>query len=87
MCEIVLQFHSAVHLLTNYKELQMKTFKWVVQFEVTENWVEDGFTISEKRALNMLANALPYAYGSELEVKIIKAPDEKLIRKTQGYKD
>ena len=65
----------------------MKTFKWVVQFEVTENWVEDGFNISEKRALDMLANALPYAYGSELAVKIIKSPDAKLIRKTQGYLD
>ena len=65
----------------------MKTFKWVVQFEVTENWVEDGFDISETRALNMLANALPYAYGSELSAKIVKSPDEKRIRKTQGYTD
>lgn len=65
----------------------MKTFKWVVQFEVTENWVEDGFDISETRALNMLANALPYAYGSELSAKIVKAPDAKRIRKTQGYTD
>lgn len=65
----------------------MKTFKWVVEFQVTENWVEDGFNMSEKRALDMLSNTLPYAYGYELSAKIIKAPDPKLIRKTQGYSD
>ena len=65
----------------------MKTFKWVVEFEVTENWVEDGFNMSEKRALNMLSNALPYAYESELSAKVIKSPSQKLIRKTQGYTD
>jgi hypothetical protein len=63
----------------------MKTFKWVVEFEVTENWVEDGFNIDENRAQDMLVNALPHAYGYELKTKVLKAPDAKLIRKTQGY--
>jgi hypothetical protein len=62
----------------------MKTFKWVVEFEVTENWVEDGFDIDEDRAQDMLANALPYAYGHELKAKVIKAPDQKLIKKAQA---
>jgi hypothetical protein len=63
----------------------MKTFKWVVEFEVTKTWVEDGFNIDEDRAQDMIANALPYAYGNELKAKVIKAPDEKLIKLTQGY--
>jgi hypothetical protein len=62
----------------------MTTFKWVVEFEVTENWVEDGFDIDEDRAQDMLANALPYAYGHELKAKVIKAPDPKLIKKAQA---
>ena len=62
----------------------MKTFKWVVEFEVTENWVEDGFDIDEDRAQDMLANALPYAYGHELKTKVIKVPDPKLIKKAQA---
>ena len=62
----------------------MKTFKWVVKFEVTETWVEDGFDIDEDRAQDMLANALPYAYGHELKAKVIKAPDPKLIEKAQA---
>jgi hypothetical protein len=62
----------------------MKTFKWVVEFEVTETWVEDGFNIDEDRAQDMLANALPYAYGSELKATVIKAPDPRLIKKAQA---
>ena len=79
--------HAVNFSTSDEGKVKMKTFKWVVEFEVTENWVEDGFNISETRALNMLANALPYAYGSELSAKVIKAPDPKLIRKTQGYTD
>lgn len=63
----------------------MKTFKWIVEFEVTETWVEDGFNIDKDRAQDMLANALPYAYGYELKANVIKAPNSKLIKKTQGY--
>lgn len=63
----------------------MTKFKWTVEFEVTEAWVEDGFEITAERALDMLANALPYAYGSELKAKVVKAPAQAIIRKTQGY--
>jgi hypothetical protein len=62
----------------------MKTFKWVVEFEVTENWVEDGFNITEARAHDMIANALPHAYYSEFKAIVIKAPNPKIIAKTQG---
>jgi hypothetical protein len=65
----------------------MKTFTWVVEFEVAETWVEDGFNIDQNRARDMIANALPYADGSEFKVKVLQAPDAKLIRKTQGYTD
>ena len=63
----------------------MTTFKWVVEFEVTENWVEDGFNIDQDRATDIIANALPFAHGSELKATVLKAPDAKLIRITQGY--
>ena len=63
----------------------MKTFKWVVEFEVTENWVEDGFNITDRKAMSMMEEALPFASGAEFSAKVIQAPDAKLIRKTQGY--
>jgi len=63
----------------------MKSFKWVVEFEVTENWVEDGFNITNQKAIGMIENVLPYASGAEFKAKVISAPDATLIRKTQGY--
>ena len=63
----------------------MKTFKWIVEFEVTEDWVADGFDINQNRATDMMANALPYASGAEFKATVVKAPEPKLIRQTQGY--
>jgi hypothetical protein len=62
----------------------MKTFKWTVEFEVTENWVEDGFNLTEDIANDMIANALSYAYGEEYKATVIKAPNPKIIAKSQG---
>jgi len=63
----------------------MKTFKWVVEFEVTETWVADGFNITNQKAIGMIEEALPFASGAEFKATVLKAPDPKLIRKTQGY--
>lgn len=63
----------------------MKTFKWVVEFEVTETWVADGFDITNQKAMGMMEDALPFASGAEFKATVLKAPDPKLIRKTQGY--
>ena len=63
----------------------MKKFKWVVEFEVTEKWVADGFQIDQRRAFNMIEGVLPFASGGEFKATVIKSPDAKLIRKTQGY--
>ena len=76
----------AAILLFN-KGKQMKTFKWTVEFEATTTWVEDGFNIDQGRATDMIANALPFAFGAEFKATVLKAPDAKLIRKTQGYTD
>lgn len=56
-----------------------KTFKWTVEFEVSENWVADGFTLTDERALAMLANDLSYAYGHELGAKVIKHPSRMAV--------
>jgi hypothetical protein len=63
----------------------MKTYKWTVEFEVSETWVEDGFNIDQDRATDIIANALPYANGAEFKATVLKAPTEKTIRKAQGY--
>jgi 20S proteasome alpha/beta subunit len=63
----------------------MKTFKWVVEFEISENWVEDGFDITPDRATDMIAKALYYATSNEFKATVLKAPEPKSIRQTQGY--
>ena len=62
-----------------------KRFKWTVEFEVDEQWVADGFDLTNERALDMLATDLRYAYGHELGATVIKSPDPLEIAKAQGY--
>ncbi len=65
-----------------------KFYKWTVEFQVADVWVEDGFDLTNERALNMLAEDLSMAeIGHELKAKVIKAPSKKAIRKEQGYND
>jgi hypothetical protein len=63
----------------------MKKIKWVVEFEVDEKWIADGFNMTNQKAMGMLENVLPFASGAEFKATVIKAPDNKLIRKIQGY--
>jgi hypothetical protein len=61
-------------------------YTWTVQFTVSETWVEDGFNLTDERALDMLAKTLSYAYiDRELAAKVVTAPDPKDIRRAQGY--
>jgi hypothetical protein len=64
----------------------MKRFKWVVEFEVTENWVADGFEIDQRRAFNMIESVLPHATVMEIKATVKKSPSEAVIKKAQGYK-
>jgi hypothetical protein len=63
-----------------------KWFKWTVEFQVHETWVEDGFDLTDERALDMLAHDLSYAnIGTELKAKVLDAPSPMRIKKAQGY--
>jgi hypothetical protein len=63
----------------------MKFFKWTVEIEVADTWVEDGFDLTEERLESILQHVLPYSYSHETKGKVLKAPDSKTIRKLQGY--
>jgi hypothetical protein len=63
-----------------------KKLKWTVVFEVSEEWVADGFILTSERALEMLANDLGYAdMSTELRARVIEAPDVWTLANTQGY--
>lgn len=63
-----------------------KSYKWVVEFTVHgDSWIEDGFDITKTKAEMMIQQALPFSLSTETSVKVLKAPDKRIIRKLQGY--
>jgi hypothetical protein len=63
----------------------MKKFKWVIEIEVDETWVADGFDPDDEQAKEMLASFLRSAYNNEIDAKVIKRPTDKSIANAQGY--
>ena len=61
-----------------------RMFKWTVEVEVSENWVADGFDLSN-RIEELGETLLPFSVDGEVAVHIRKAPDPDAIRKAQGY--
>ena len=44
--------------------------KWHVEIEVSEEWVEDGFELTEDRVMEWLENALPFATEGEFSARV-----------------
>jgi hypothetical protein len=66
--------------------VQMKFFKWTVEIEVSETWVEDGFDLTDDRAHSIMTHALPHAYGHEIRCKVVAHPPDQDVASAQGYK-
>lgn len=64
-----------------------KFFKWVVEIEVNETWVADGFEIDADMIQEMIQERIGYSYEQETRARIVKAPDPRAIRVAQGYED
>lgn len=62
----------------------LKRFKWTVEIEVSETWVADGFNLTDNRANDIVQRALPYATGSEVSARVLKAPSPESIAIAQG---
>ncbi len=62
-----------------------RTFRWVVEFEVAECWVADGFNPDDDDVLTMLATRLGWAnIGRELGARVLRAPPADEVRRVQG---
>lgn len=64
----------------------LKTYRWIVEFRVSSMWVQDGFNLTDERALAMLERDLPFANGSEIDALVLKGPDPKEITMEIGGK-
>lgn len=63
-----------------------KRYTWIVRFDVAPEWIADGFYISDARANDMLATALPVAAEKyEIRAAVIAAPSPVEIAREQGY--
>lgn len=62
-------------------------YKWTIEIEVDETWVEDGFDLRNDNIHAKVSTFLPSAYGHEIKARVLSAPPVKAIRKAQGYED
>ena len=65
--------------------MKAQPFTWVVSFTVAPLWIQDGFTISNEQATEMLGQALSCATGEEYSAKVLEAPSAAAIMNMQGY--
>lgn len=63
-----------------------KPYSWIVRLDVAPEWVADGFSLGDQRALEMLGKTLSYANMShELAARVLVAPSALRIAREQGY--
>ena len=60
-------------------------YKWIVEIEISEVWVADGFEITADDVQEMIQKQIGYSYEHETRVRIVKSPTVEEIRLTQGY--
>jgi len=49
--------------------------RWTVQFSVSDNWIADGFELTQEDVERMIQERIPYAYPHEVTAEIRRAPD------------
>ena len=64
-----------------------KFYEWTVKIRVSAVWVADGFDLDADRLHDMVSSDLGYASTDEIECEIVEAPDQREIRKEQGYQN
>jgi hypothetical protein len=60
-------------------------FKFTIEFDVAEVWIADGFDLTDSRAQDLLRNALPWCYDSEVGARVIARPADEDMARAQGY--
>lgn len=69
------------HLDGTVKRKSKTTFKWVVEIELADFLVIDGFEMTQEKAQHMVEELLPYAYAGEVKATIKKSPSRASINK------
>lgn len=62
-------------------DMPKQTFKWVIEIEVDEGWVADGFTFCADTIQHLEENLIPAAIpGTEVKVRVVKSPSPESIK-------
>ncbi len=65
--------------------MKNKRFKWVVEIEIDELWVADGYEATAERIQEaILCRSLGWAQDHEVKVKQVSSPKKADIAKAQG---
>jgi hypothetical protein len=65
--------------------VKIKSLKYTVSVEISENWISDGFTLTEENLRDaILRQLLTFAREDEVKVKILTQPGEETIAAVQG---
>lgn len=65
--------------------MKIKALKYAVEITISENWISDGFTLTEENLQDaILRQLLAYARENEVRVKILAEPEEETIAAVQG---
>jgi hypothetical protein len=68
------------------KTTKPKTYKWTIEVEVAEVWVEDGFDPDVRQWHEAITGTmLGFATEGEVSVRVLSKPSPKRIAKAQGY--
>jgi hypothetical protein len=59
-------------------------YKWVLELEVNETWIADGFNMTEKRWKDWAADGLSRLNANEFRARVVHAPSPESIAKAQG---
>lgn len=77
---------NASFKVTNDSEPNPNRFyKWILELEVNETWVADGFNLTEKQWKDWAADGLAHLNASEFRTRVIHAPSVDSIAKAQGF--
>ncbi|MCK5606939.1 hypothetical protein KAR91_33865 [Candidatus Pacearchaeota archaeon] len=60
-------------------------FKWTIEIQAHRDVVEDGLELTDDRARQMVEEGFPLCMGHDFKIKVVKRPDQREIRKAQGY--
>lgn len=65
--------------------MKIKSLKYTVEITIAENWISDGFTLTEENLQNaILSQLLAYARENEVKVKILSQPEKETVAAVRG---